>query len=158
MQHWLLMFRPDTYGKVREHGKIGVREGARKRLSGMKTGDRFVTYLSRVQLLDGYGEITSEVFEEDTLIFASDKLYPYRCRVAFDKVGAEVPVGDILWFLDAFEGLSTTTPTNIVFCKGGVMEISKKDYETLLDMIQHPPKSGKINTAAHRASEKRHTA
>ena len=31
MQHWLFMFRPDTYAKVREKETVGVRHSARRR-------------------------------------------------------------------------------------------------------------------------------
>jgi hypothetical protein len=136
MRYWLFMFRPDTYEKVKEHGTVGVRESVRKRFAEVRKGDRFVVYVSRAKLLDGYGEITSDPFEDDLMIFSEDKVYPWRCRVAFDNVDAEVPAGDELWGLAPFEGLKTTTPTNMIFCKGGFVEISKNDYERVVELTR----------------------
>lgn len=139
MQYWLFMFRPDTYEQVQKHNTVGVRDSVRQRFSALKPKDKFVTYVSRVQRLDGFGEIASEPFIDNTLIFSTDKVYQHRCKVKFKKTGADVPSGDILWFLEAFEGLSNTSPTNMIFCKGGFIEITAKDYRSLVDMIENPP-------------------
>ena len=139
MRYWLFMFRPDTYEQVQKHNTVGVRDGVQKRFMELRPQDSFVSYISRVQKLDGYGKIESLPFVENTLIFSKDKVYQHRCKVSFDKKGAAVPAGDILWFLETFDGLSKTSPTNMLFCKGGFIEITAKDYQTLTDLIDDPP-------------------
>ena len=131
MKHWLFMFRPDTYEKVRAHQTVGVRDSVRKSFQQIRAGDRFVVYVSRAQLFDGYGEVTSDPFEGDTLIFADDQLYANRVRVRIDKVGVERPVGEMLWALSPFQGTLKTTPSNLIFCKGGFIEISPDDFDHL---------------------------
>jgi hypothetical protein len=135
MRYWLFMFRPDTYAKVREHGVVGVRDGVRKQFGQIRKGDRFAVYVSRVQQLDGYGEVTSDPFEGDTLIFAQDQLYAHRVRVRFDGAGAARPAGEMLWALSPFQGTIKTTPTNLIFCKGGFIEISAQDYDVLVQTV-----------------------
>ena len=76
MKHWLFMFRPDTYAKVRENGVVGVRHGVRKRFAEVSKGDRFAAYISREKILGGYGDVTSDPFEEDTVIFSPDQEDP----------------------------------------------------------------------------------
>ncbi len=85
---WLFMFRPDTYEQVQKHDTVGVRDGVKQRFATLKPKDKFVSYISRIQKLDGYGEIASLPFIDDTLIFSTDKVYQHRCKVKFKKKGA----------------------------------------------------------------------
>ena len=136
MRYWLFMFRPDTYEKVKEHQTVGVREPVRKRFADVQNGDRFVVYVSRDKLLDGYGEVTSDPFEDDTVIFSGDQLYFLRARVRFDRAGARVPIGDELWSMAPFQKDMRTTPANLVLCKGGFIEISSDDYERVVELLK----------------------
>ena len=43
--------------------------------------------------------------------------------------------GDTLWGLDAFAHLNTTSPTNLLLCKGGFIEIPAVDFQDLVTMI-----------------------
>lgn len=135
MKHWLFMFRPDTYERVREHEKVGVRDGVRKSFRQLQSGDRFAVYVSRAKLLDGYGVVTSDPFEEDTLIFTPDQLYSSRVRVRFERAGVARPAGEMLWALSPFQGTLRTTPSNLVFCKGGFIEITADDFDILKETI-----------------------
>lgn len=82
-----------------------------------------------------YGEITSEPWQDDLMSYSEDKVYPWRCRVAFEKADAKVSARDELWGLSPYYGLNTTTPTNMIFSKGGFVEISKADYARLVAMV-----------------------
>lgn len=137
MTNWLFMFRPETYENVKEHGTVGVRKQARKAFGRVRQGDRFVTYVSQVKLFDGYGRVTSDVFEDEENIFLDDPpqpladLYHHRCRVDFDKTDAALDAGVTLWGLTPFEDLDRTTPANMIYCKGGFIEIPDSDFEAL---------------------------
>lgn len=135
MAFWLFMFRPDTYEQVKHHGTVGVRDDAARRFAKVRAGDRFVAYVSRLKLLDGYGEVTSDPFEDDRMIFSAEQVYRHRCKVRFDAEGAAVLAGDTLWGLETFSTLQTTSPTNLLFCKGGFIEITAVDYDDLVKMI-----------------------
>lgn len=128
MKYWLFMFRPDTYAKVREHGTVGVRHGVRRRFREISKGDRFAAYISRKMCLGGYGEVTSDPYEEDTVIFAKDQVYRHRCKVHFEDNGNQPPAGDALWGMSFCCDGMKTSPTNLMLCKGGFMEISEEDW------------------------------
>lgn len=126
------MFRPDTYKRVLEHNTVGVRREARARFAKIRRGDRFVTYVAKEKLLDGYGEIASDPFEDNTLIFSDRQIYEHRCRVRFVAHSKAVEAGNILWYLSPYINLGRTTPTNMIFCQGGFALLSTKDYEMLI--------------------------
>ncbi|MEZ4458796.1 MAG: hypothetical protein R3E66_03525, partial [bacterium] len=124
---------------VKEHGVVGVRFAARKRFAAVKAGDRFVAYVTQQKFIDGAGHITSDVFESDEDVFNMDQntarkeIYRHRVTVEFDDVGWARDAGDVLWHLSPFEDLTTTTPTNLIFCRGGFVQISDSDVERLHD-------------------------
>lgn len=142
MTNWLLMFKPDTFEVVKDLGVIGVLHMHRRRFAALTEGDRFVAYLSRRQVLAGYGVIASAPFQEVEPIFPGRERYPQRCRVTFQRVCAGVPAGDALWELDAWKERETslrTQPWNMLFCYGGFMEIPDSDFERLRGMISACP-------------------
>lgn len=136
MRYWLFMFRPDTYAKVKAHQTVGVRHQARKRFARLQEGDRFVCYISQVKHLDGHGELVSDPYEDDTPLFGEHELaYRHRCKVRFEKESAQVDAGHALWSLEQFLELSRTTPTNMIYCKGGFVEITSEDHRALVALV-----------------------
>ena len=135
MTHWLLMFRPETYEKVKEHGLIGVNGNHGKRIQLLRPGDKFVAYVSRKRVLDAHGEITSESFVDDAPVFGEGTFYPYRARVRFDGTGAAVDAKELLWGLKEFEEGAKTTPSNLLLCRGGFMAITEGDYRWLREEL-----------------------
>lgn len=99
MANWILMFRPDTYEIVKQIGIIGVLHIHRRRFAALRTGDRFISYVSRLSVLDGHGTLTSDPFEDDERIFGAGHIFPYRCHVTFLDCGLLRPAGDALWDL-----------------------------------------------------------
>ena len=89
MRHWLFMFRPETFEVVRREGVIGVLDTHRRRFAALVEGDRFITYLSRLRVLDGHGVLTSGPYVDDTQIFPVAQRYPWRCRVTVQRTGAD---------------------------------------------------------------------
>lgn len=142
MRHWLFMFRPDTYATVTAQGVVGIRHEHRRRFAEVRKGDRFVAFVSKKGLLDGHGKIASDPFENDSPIFGTGTDYPHRCKVAFDKTGAAVSVGNHLWELDAWASRTAgipSHPANMLFCYGGFMEIPASDYEHLVETMEPRP-------------------
>ncbi|GMU52620.1 MAG: hypothetical protein AMXMBFR33_17660 [Candidatus Xenobia bacterium] len=147
MRNWLLAFRPDTYEKVQQHGTIGVLKHHRKRFADLAKGDRFIVYLTQVQCLDGHGLIDGSPFEDTKPIFGEGQNYPNRCRVKFLETGVRRPVGDSLWFLDVFRELNNTVPTNMLFCRGGFIEIPGSDYDYLRGILGGAEVGGSLHLA-----------
>jgi hypothetical protein len=138
VKHWLLMFKPETYEVVKEHGVIGVLHMHRRRFAELADGDKFIAYISRQQVFDGHGTIVGQPYEDLERLWPGRELYPQRCRVAFERVGAQAPAGDLLWELDAWELREkplNTQPWNMLFCYGGFMEVPESDFERLVGVM-----------------------
>jgi hypothetical protein len=136
VNHWVLMFRPETYEKVKEHGLIGVTSQHHKRIEAIAPGDKFVAYISRERILDGRGEFTTASFIDTTPVFGVREDYPCRARVRFDQMGAKRDGKDALWGLSEFaEGIPKTSPSNMLFCRGGFMKITPEDYGYLCQVL-----------------------
>lgn len=139
MKHWIVMFRPETYALAREHGLMGALNMHYRRFAEIKTGDRFVAYISRDRLLDAHGVVTSEPFQEVSDVPKGWIRYTERVRIRFDATGAAVDARDLLWGLSACEKGIATVPANLLFCKGGFMEITPLDYEWLTGVLKGEP-------------------
>ena len=135
MRHWIIVFRPETHASAVKHGLIGVLYQHRRRFADLRPGDRFVTYLSRVRRLDGHGLVTSKPFEEVSDTPTGWQFYTQRCQVEFEQTGAAIEAGELLWGLSAFKGGLNTSPANMLFCKGGFMEITAEDYGWLRKVL-----------------------
>lgn len=138
MNHWLLMFRPDTYSIVTDKGLVGVRAEHRRRFEQIDDGDPFIAFISKTAVLDGSGKFVGQPFVATDPVFGQGSDYPHRCRVTFERTGAAVPVKNVLWGLDAWGRLGhdlRTHPSNMLFCYGGFMQIPPSDYQRLLELV-----------------------
>lgn len=134
---WLLTFRPETYEGVKAHGTIGVLSSQGTRFAELGPGDRFVAYVSRVQQLDAYGEVTSETFLDNSTIFgAGSGKYVHRARVRFARTGLARNAKQLLYGVSVFQGGLKTTPANLLFCNGGFMTIKPEDYDWLVGCME----------------------
>lgn len=135
-RQWLLMFRPDTYERVKQHQTIGVLTGHRERFSRVRPGDRFVVYVSQVQQLDACGQITSAPFVASEPIFGpKSERYTQRARVEFTRTGLTRNAKQLLYGVTALE-TNATTPANKLLCSGGFIEITAEDYEWLVGCME----------------------
>lgn len=138
MTNWLLMFRPDTYEIVQAKGVIGALYMDRRRFGELREWDRVIAYVSKEQIIDGYGRLTSGPYEDPAPLFPGNGPYPERCRVAFEQVGARMPGADLLWKLDVWAARAEplkTTPWNMLYCYGGFMKIPDSDYDRMVSLI-----------------------
>lgn len=136
-RHWLLMFRPETYELVKTHKTIGVLGGHRERFSAVRRGDLFVAYVSRVRALDGYGEVTGNPFVGAEPIFGpKSERYSQRARIEFAKTGLARDAKRLLYGVSPFEKGLTTSPSNLLMCSGGFIEITKDDHEWLVGCME----------------------
>ncbi len=136
MKHWIILFTPETYEVVKAKALIGVRSNVWKSFSeNMQAGDRFITYISKKMAFDGFGTITGEATFEETKVFHDEHWFPCRRKVKFEKVGLNKPSGDLFHGVAPFNE-ANTGPGNYLMCKGGFVEVSKKDFDWLLGQIQ----------------------
>ncbi len=141
MKHWLVMFRPETYAAARDHGLMAVLHNHRRRFAEIAPGDTFVAYISRQRILDAWGEVTSEPFQEVSDEPKGWLRYTERARIRFDGTGAGIDARELLWGLSICETNLKTEPTNLLFCKGGFLEIPPPDHAWLRNVLdgRQPP-------------------
>ena len=136
MKNWIVMFRPETYAVAQEFGMMAVRHSHRRRFAAVSAGDRFVAYISRQQLLDAHGVVVSDAFEEVSEVPAGWSRYTQRARVRFEQTGVGIDARELLWGLTVWGDTLKTQPTNMLFCKGGFMEIPDRDYDWLRSVLR----------------------
>jgi len=136
VKHWIIMLKPDTYATAKEHGLIGVLHQNRRRFAALSLGDRFIAYVSRERVLDSHGVIESAPFEEVSNVPAGWEFYTQRARVRFEDAGAGIDGKEVLWGLSVCQEGINTSPSNLLFCKGGFMEIPENDYEWLRAVLR----------------------
>lgn len=135
MKYWIIGFTPETYKVVQEKKMIGVRKDVWKRFSEeMNVGDKFIGYLSKVVLFDSLGTIKGEATFEEDFAFHPEKWYPGRRKISFEKTGIKKPAMDLFWAIKPFDEINTV-PGNYIMCKGGFVEISKKEYDWLIEQF-----------------------
>lgn len=136
MRYWLLMFRPETYQDAQRVGLIGVRREHARRFAALACGDQFVAYVSREQRLDGHGTITGPGVLDPTPVLPAWSGYVLRAPVSFVSTGYRRDGRRALWGLDECQRDLNTQPTNLLFCRGGFMEITLRDYEWLRRVLE----------------------
>lgn len=133
MQFWIFGVSPATFSSVSKYKTIGVRENCKKRFKAIKNGDAFIVYVSKEKVFRGYGTIESDTFEDNTLIFSKEKIFPNRVKVKFEEKKFQKPAKDLLYGLKPFE--ESTNAGNLLMCMGGFVKINKGDYQWLLSEI-----------------------
>lgn len=132
MRYWILCFAPETYEVVKEKGMIGVRMNVRQRfVKDMNKGDKFISYVSKQMILDGWGTVESDAFMGEDKIFCKDKLFPHRRSVCFEEVSKNRSADNLFMGVEPFNKVNTP-PGNYMMCKGGFVEISERDFRWLL--------------------------
>ena len=90
MTYWLFCINQSTFPNVVKHKTVGVRENCKKSFGAIKKGDTFVVYVSKEKVFRGYGTITSDPFEDNSLIFSDEKIFPNRAKVEFQNVKSKI--------------------------------------------------------------------
>jgi hypothetical protein len=114
---------------------MAVLHNHRRRFAEVAPGDRFVAYISRQRLLDAHGEVVGEPFQEVADEPKGWIRYTERARIRFERTGAGIDARELLWGLSVCSEGIKTEPTNLLFCKGGFMEIPESDYTWLCDVM-----------------------
>ena len=105
-QYWILVGSAENLEATRAHGFTvqGFKSRHRKKAEAMRPGDCIVYYVTGVQGYAATARVTSEVFEDHTLIWKSKdpkkaaEDYPWRVQIEPDVVlppGEYVPAEDI---------------------------------------------------------------
>src|SRR5207245_4895940 len=75
MANWIVVGSPENFEIARERGfdMFGFQSSRRRESAEMKAGDKLIFYLTGVMKFGGVAEVKSEVFEDRTPVFRSEK-------------------------------------------------------------------------------------
>jgi predicted RNA-binding protein len=92
MTYWIVVGSPENYEIARGRGfdMFGFKSTRRRESAEMRPGDKLVFYLTGVMRFGGIAEVTSDVFEDHTPVFQSEKKpgedYPFRVRTRAESL------------------------------------------------------------------------
>ena len=137
MAYWIVVGSPENFEIARERGfdMFGFKSTRRRESAEMKPGDKLIFYLTGVMKFGGVADVKSEVYEDRTPVFKSEKKaseeYPFRAETAPDRIL------DRDWWLDVKEYAQRLEMTRrrgeywrLAF-QGNLHKISQEDYDTI---------------------------
>ncbi len=92
MTAWIVVGSPENFEIARERGfdMFGFKSTRRRESAEMKSGDKLIFYLTGVMKFGGIVTVKSDVFEDHTLVFKTEKKpgedYPFRVKTEADRV------------------------------------------------------------------------
>src|SRR5437016_12730994 len=92
MANWIVVGSAENLEIARERGfdMFGYKSSRRRETASMKPGDKLIFYLIGVMKFGGIAEITSEVFEDHSPVFRSEKKaaeeFPFRTKTKPDRM------------------------------------------------------------------------
>lgn len=145
--YWIIVGSPDNFAATREHNFTiqGMKTRQRKKAAQMKPGDKIVYYITGKKAFGGVATITSEAFEDSTIIWKSnnkkrdEEVYPHRVNIEPDIILDDDN------FLDAEETALQTKYVQkwpaknwTLAFQGNVHKIDEDDFQIIRDAIaQH---------------------
>jgi predicted RNA-binding protein len=101
----------------------------------MRPGDKLIFYLTGVMKFGGIANITSEVFEDHTPVFKTEKKpgedYPFRIKMEPDRLLERDQWLDIKEYADSLELTRRRGEHWRLAFQGNLHKISDGDYETI---------------------------
>lgn len=92
MAYWIVVGSAENFeiAKSRGFDMFGFKSSRRRESAEMKPGDKLIFYLVGIMKFGGIAEITSEVFEDHTPVFKTEKKpgedYPFRVKTKADRI------------------------------------------------------------------------
>jgi len=135
-RYWLCTVSEENWRVIKQRLIWGVSEKFRKRIENISAGDIIVFYVAPASI-GGVFEVTSQVFKDDTRIFASNEVYPYRVKLKPLLVPAKR-----VNFKPLITKLSFIRNKNrwAAYIRLPLREISKEDYEIIIKHVKEGEK------------------
>ena len=92
--NWIIVGSLENFNTTREQGFTvqGIKSRHRKKADQMRPGDRIAWYVTGIKAFAGTATITSEYYEDHTVIWKStnkkrdDEVYPFRFKISPDTI------------------------------------------------------------------------
>jgi hypothetical protein len=137
MANWIVVGSPENFEIARERGfdMFGFKSSRRRESATMKPGDKLIFYLTGVMKFGGVADITSEVFEDHTPVFKTEKKpgedYPWRVQTKPDRLLTKDRWLDVKEYADRLEMTSRRGEYWRLAFQGNLHKISDEDYEII---------------------------
>ncbi len=137
MAYWIVVGSAENFEIARERGfdMFGFKSTRRRESATMQPGDKLIFYLTGVMKFGGVADVTSEVYEDRTPVFKSEKKaaeeYPFRCKTAPDRILAPAQWLDVKEYATRLELTQKRGEHWRLAFQGNLHKISDADYETI---------------------------
>ena len=137
MANWIVVGSPENFEIARERGfdMFGFKSSRRRESAEMKPGDKLIFYLTGVMKFGGVATVTSEVYEDHTPVFKTEKKpgedYPWRVRTEPDRLLSKDQWLDVKAYADRLEMTRRRGEHWRLAFQGNLHRISDEDYETI---------------------------
>ena len=137
MANWIVVGSPENFEIAKERGfdMFGFKSSRRRESAEMKPGDKLIFYLTGVMKFGGVAEVTSEVFEDHTPVFRSEKKaaeeYPFRVKTKPDRILDRDQWLDVKEFATRLEMTRRRGEYWRLAFQGNLHKISDDDYKEI---------------------------
>jgi predicted RNA-binding protein len=134
MANWIVVGSPENFEIARERAfdMFGFKSSRRRESASMQAGDKLIFYLTGVMKFGGVATVTSEVFEDHTPVFKTEKKpgedYPWRVHTEPDRILIKDQWLDVKEYADKLEMTSRRGEYWRLAFQGNLHKISDEDY------------------------------
>ena len=137
MTYWIVVGSAENFEIAKERGfdMFGFKSTRRRETADMKPGDKLIFYLTGVMKFGGVANITSEVFEDHTPVFRTEKKpgedYPFRVQTEPDRLLDQDQWLDVKEYATRLDLTRRRGEHWRLAFQGNLHKISDEDYETI---------------------------
>jgi predicted RNA-binding protein len=137
MAYWIVVGSPENFEIARERGfdMFGFKARRRRESAEMKPGDKLIFYLTGVMKFGGIANVESEVFEDHTPVFKTEKKpgedYPWRVGTSPERILNSDQWLDVKEYAERLEMTRKRGEYWRLAFQGNLHRISDEDYETI---------------------------
>jgi predicted RNA-binding protein len=137
MAYWIVVGSPENFEIARDRGfdMFGFKSSRRRESATMQPGDKLIFYLIGVMKFGGIANIESEVFEDHSPVFKSEKKanedYPFRVRTSPDRILDRDQWLDVKEYAQRLEMTRRRGEYWRLAFQGNLHKLSQEDYDTI---------------------------
>jgi predicted RNA-binding protein len=148
MTAWIVVGSPENFetAKARGFDMFGFKSTRRRESAEMKPGDKLIFYLTGVMKFGGIATVKSEVFEDHTPVFKSEKKpgedYPFRVKTEPDRILDRDQWLDVKDFATRLEMTRRRGEHWRLAFQGNLHKIGEEDYAVISQEVDAAAKAG----------------
>jgi predicted RNA-binding protein len=141
MTYWIVVGSAENYEIARDRGMgmFGFKSTRRRESAEMKPGDKLIFYLVGVMKFGGIATVNSEVFEDHTPVFKSEKKpgedYPFRVQTTGDTLLDADQWLDVKEYATRLDMTRSRGEHWRLAFQGNLHKISDEDYKVISDDV-----------------------